>query len=77
MFYFFKKNLKFQQKNVMKKDNHHLLDIMGEIGFEWRKNDENLTWRGKFCVLRSWKNEGLCFCFADITLKSHRNYKVR
>ena len=43
----------------MKQDNHHLLDIVGEIGFKWRKNGENRTWREKIRILRSWKNEGL------------------
>ena len=40
------KNLKFQP-NKMKQDKQHLLDIIGEIDFEWRKNEENRTWRGK------------------------------
>lgn len=52
----------------MKCDNHHLLDIAGEIGFEGRKNDENRTWRGKICILRSWKNERKCCCHAGIKL---------
>jgi len=37
---------------------------VGEIGFEWRKNGENLTWWGKIRILRSWKNEGLSCCVA-------------
>ena len=37
---------------------------MGEIGFEWRKNGENRTWRGNFRVLESLENEGIgrLFC---------------
>ena len=31
----------------MKQDKQHLLDVVGNIGFEWRKNEENQTWRGK------------------------------
>ena len=46
----------------MNYDNHHLLDIVGEIGFEWRKNGENGTWREKIRILRSWEYEVLCCC---------------
>ena len=50
----------------MKQDNHHLLDIVGEIGFEWRKNDEIKKKWGQKSNLGVLKMKELCFCFADI-----------
>jgi len=47
------------------KDNQHLLDIVGEIDFEWRKNNENRTWREKNRKSRSWKYVFfvfVCYC---------------
>jgi len=56
----------------MKYDKQHLLDIVGEIDSEWRKNEENQSWREKN-ILRSLKYECLCFCVAVIKFNSRIN----
>ena len=44
----------------MKQDNQHLLDIVREIDFEWRKNEANRTWREK--IARA-EVGNMCFVF--------------
>ena len=75
----FKRQQKWQVRKlkflpVLKSDNQHLLDIVAEIDFEWRKNDDNRIWRGKNCKSRSWKLVVLWCCVAVKWLKSHREH---
>ena len=62
---FFQKLENFNQNKKKKLDNHHLLDVVDEFGFEWRKNDEFRIRGWNFRVLEKLEMRVLSCCAAN------------